>query len=228
MSTIASILNPSTTTTDATIGTTTSTAPASETGQEFNSFIKLLTAQIRNQDPLAPLDSTQFVEQLATFSTLEQQVGSNTRLDSIAGIMNDLHAVLANDWLGQSITVESSWVPFSGEPVSFEFDHPEGVDRAVLTIRDANGTASWSETLDLDDETYSWDGNKASGDQVANGSLNQFSIDLFRGNQYIGSVAPRLHTTVTEFATEDGQIKLGTALNVSTDMQSVRKSDSVS
>ena len=43
-------------------------------GEEFNSFIQLLTAQVRNQDPLAPLDSTQFVEQLATFSTLEQQV----------------------------------------------------------------------------------------------------------------------------------------------------------
>ncbi|MEZ5946734.1 MAG: flagellar hook capping FlgD N-terminal domain-containing protein [Hyphomonas sp.] len=51
-----------------------STATQPGIGEEFNSFIQLLTAQVRNQDPLSPMDSTQFVEQLATFSTLEQQV----------------------------------------------------------------------------------------------------------------------------------------------------------
>ena len=55
-------------------------------GKEFNSFIKLLIAQMRNQDPLAPIDSTQFVQQLATFSSLEQQVNSNTQLGSIDAV----------------------------------------------------------------------------------------------------------------------------------------------
>lgn len=44
-----------------------SNATANQFGSEYNSFIKLLTAQVRNQDPLSPMDSTQFVEQLATF-----------------------------------------------------------------------------------------------------------------------------------------------------------------
>lgn len=227
MSTIASILNPTTTSTNSTTGTATSTTTA-ETGQEFNSFIKLLTAQIKNQDPLSPLDSTQFVEQLATFSTLEQQVGSNTRLDSIAGIMNDLHTVMANDWLGQSVTVESSWVPFSGDPVTYEFEHSEDVDRAVLTIKDSNGNASWSETLDLNEESFTWDGRTSAGGQVTADTLHQFSIDLFEGGTYVGSVAPQVHTTVTEFATEDGQIVLGTALNMKTELDSVRKVDAIS
>ncbi|MGH1422086.1 MAG: flagellar hook assembly protein FlgD [Hyphomonas sp.] len=224
MSTIASILNPSTAGSTSASGAAASTT-AAQTGEEFNSFIKLLTAQIRNQDPLAPLDSTQFVEQLATFSTLEQQVGSNTRLDSIAGIMNDLHTVIANDWLGQSVTVESSWVPYSGDPITYEFDRSEDVDRAVLTIRDSDGNPSWSEGLNLNDQTFSWDGRTSNGGQVTPDTLHQFSIDLFDGDTYIGSVAPQIHTTVTEFATEDGKVVLGTALNVQTELDSVRKVD---
>jgi len=57
---------------------------STQTGEEFTTFLTLLTAQIRNQDPLAPLDSTQFVEQLATFSNLELQAKGNEVLEDIA------------------------------------------------------------------------------------------------------------------------------------------------
>ncbi|MEO1569272.1 MAG: flagellar hook capping FlgD N-terminal domain-containing protein [Pseudomonadota bacterium] len=50
-----------------------------------------MTAQVQNQDPLSPLDSTQFVEQLATFSALEQQVQTNTHLQSIADLVRSLN-----------------------------------------------------------------------------------------------------------------------------------------
>ncbi len=56
----------------------------SDVSEQFNTFLTLLTAQIKNQDPLAPLDSTQFVEQLATFSNLELQAEGNQTLESIA------------------------------------------------------------------------------------------------------------------------------------------------
>ena len=57
------------------------------TGEEFETFLTLLTAQIKNQDPLAPLDSTQFVEQLATFSSLELQAKGNQTLEEIVGLL---------------------------------------------------------------------------------------------------------------------------------------------
>lgn len=56
-------------------------------GEEFDTFLTLLTAQIKNQDPLAPLDSTQFVEQLATFSNLELQASGNQVLEDIAQML---------------------------------------------------------------------------------------------------------------------------------------------
>lgn len=64
-----------------------STEAQQSTGEEFSTFLTLLTAQIENQDPLAPLDSTQFVEQLATFSNLELQAKGNQTLDLIAALL---------------------------------------------------------------------------------------------------------------------------------------------
>ena len=88
--------------------------------EDFDTFLQLLTAQIKNQDPLAPLDSTQFVEQLATFSSLEQQVETNSTLGSIASMIGDLHSALANEWLGQDVAVSSQHVAFEGDPIEFE------------------------------------------------------------------------------------------------------------
>jgi len=64
------------------------TGQTEESGEEFNTFLRLLTAQIRNQDPLAPLDSTQFVEQLATFTNLEMQAKGNQTLEEIAFLLS--------------------------------------------------------------------------------------------------------------------------------------------
>jgi flagellar hook assembly protein FlgD len=58
------------------------------TGADFSTFLTLLTAQIKNQDPLAPLDSTQFVEQLATFSNLELQAKGNQSLERITALLS--------------------------------------------------------------------------------------------------------------------------------------------
>ena len=66
-------------------------APATQS-EELTQFLSLLTAQVQNQDPLEPLDATAFTEQLATFSSLEQQVQSNRLLEGILDALNAPHA----------------------------------------------------------------------------------------------------------------------------------------
>ena len=72
-----------------TVTPTESASSETDTSEQFDTFLRLLTAQIQNQDPLAPLDSTQFVEQLATFSNLELQAQGNQTLESIATMLAD-------------------------------------------------------------------------------------------------------------------------------------------
>lgn len=69
--------------TSSTNKTATGTPTPSKTQVDYNSFLKLLVAQMKNQDPTKPMDSTQYVAQLATFSQVEQSVQMNTRLDQI-------------------------------------------------------------------------------------------------------------------------------------------------
>ena len=73
--------------------TTTLTNGTDEVKEQFDTFLRLLTAQIKNQDPLAPLDSTQFVEQLATFSGLELQAKGNQSLEQITNLLQQQGAI---------------------------------------------------------------------------------------------------------------------------------------
>ncbi|MEO1532985.1 MAG: flagellar hook capping FlgD N-terminal domain-containing protein, partial [Pseudomonadota bacterium] len=73
----------------------------STAASDFESFLTLLTAQLQNQDPLQPIDSTEFVAQLASFSTVEQLIGTNERLDALTQDVaaGDLAALAG--WIGQ-------------------------------------------------------------------------------------------------------------------------------
>lgn len=81
------LANEGTATAEDPAGTGESGSNTDSVAQDFDTFLELLTAQIRNQDPLAPLDSTQFVEQLATFSNLELQAKNTQILESIASML---------------------------------------------------------------------------------------------------------------------------------------------
>lgn len=161
-------------------------------GEEYNSFLKLLTAQLRNQDPLAPLDSTQFVEQLATFSSLEQDVKSNSSLDVIAAKISDLYAIAASQWIGQTVSVETAWVPFSSQALGFAVDIPEQADRAILSVKNSAGDVVWTETLNPEAASFSWDGRNQATGEISPAGQYQFGVELYRSDEYYGTVAPQL------------------------------------
>lgn len=201
---------------------TTAQSSAPKVGKEFESFIRLLTAQMRNQDPLAPLDSTQFVEQLATFSALEQQVRSNVNLENISKMIYDLGSLVAGQWLGQTVSIESSWIPYTGANIRFTADIPAAADRSVLTVRDSSGILLWSETLDPAATTYTWDGRTSAGGTVPADSVLQFRIDNYKGSQQIGAVAPRVITQVTSIGSENGSVYVGTSSMLSAELGAVQ------
>ncbi|MFN3608058.1 MAG: flagellar hook assembly protein FlgD, partial [Hyphomonas sp.] len=182
------------TTVTSNVGTTSQTAPTTTSnasiGSEYNSFIKLLTAQVRNQDPMSPMDSTQFVEQLATFSSLEQLVNSNTALGSIASMISDLNGLMASQWLGEEVTFASSFMPFTGSPATFSYEAPVGTTKSTLTVKDSNGNAVWAETLAADRTVFSWNGQQTNGETAAKDKMYEFVIDYYEDNTFKGTAVP--------------------------------------
>ncbi|MBZ9740117.1 MULTISPECIES: flagellar hook assembly protein FlgD [unclassified Mesorhizobium] len=82
-------------------GTNQTTTQTAKTAVDYNSFLKLLIAEMKNQDPTKPMDSTQYVAQLATFSQVEQSVQTNTKLDQI---MQSSALSQADALIGRNIT----------------------------------------------------------------------------------------------------------------------------
>ncbi|MBZ9708998.1 flagellar hook assembly protein FlgD [Mesorhizobium sp. ESP7-2] len=88
-------------TTTVPVGANQTTAQTAKTAVDYNSFLKLLIAEMKNQDPTKPMDSTQYVAQLATFSQVEQSVQTNTKLDQI---MQSSALSQADALIGRNIT----------------------------------------------------------------------------------------------------------------------------
>ncbi|MER8431677.1 flagellar hook assembly protein FlgD [Mesorhizobium caraganae] len=88
-------------TTTVPMGANQGTQQTSKTAVDYQSFLKLLIAEMKNQDPTKPMDSTQYVAQLATFSQVEQSVQTNTKLDQI---MQSSALSQADALIGRSIT----------------------------------------------------------------------------------------------------------------------------
>ncbi len=113
---------------------------AASASVDFQSFLRLLTAQLRNQDPLSPLDSTQFVAQLANFSTVEQLVSANSRLDRLAESLavEDLDEFA--DWIGRVAELRDTPVRYSGSPVPFRIEPHADATEVHLVARDESGS----------------------------------------------------------------------------------------
>jgi flagellar basal-body rod modification protein FlgD len=108
-------------------------------GQE--AFLKLLVAQLQNQDPLNPQENYEFVAQLAQFSSLEQSIGINDRLDALAVQNQGLQNSQIVSLVGKEATVKGDIVTLNGQgsivPIAFTLS--DAATEATVLIRDANG-----------------------------------------------------------------------------------------
>lgn len=119
--------------------------PASSTSSkpalssDFETFLKMLTAQMRNQDPLNPVESADFAAQLAAFSTVEQQVRSNDLLETLGDRMGTMGMSQLSGWVGMEARAAVP-VQFDGTPVTLTVAPAPFADAARIIARDSSGT----------------------------------------------------------------------------------------
>lgn len=150
---------------------TTGDVAAVRLAQDTQSFLKLLTAQLANQDPMAPIDATQFVTQLAQFSSVEQAVQSNTKLAEVLGELRSSGERLDLSYVGRSVEVETDALPLSNGSAAASYTVPEDTKATEIRILDKDGTVV--RTLEGSSipgtHTVTWDGLDASGVRRADG-----------------------------------------------------------
>lgn len=156
---------------------------AAEISSDFNMFLKMLTAQMQNQDPLNPMESSDYAMQLATFSGVEQQVRSNQLLESLAAQFSLVGMSQLAGWVGQEARAAAD-VWYKGQPVTLAPNPVADADRVVLVVTDAAGEVVSREDLPVSAEPYSWLGGDAMGDPLPEGRYS-LSIESWREGEVV-------------------------------------------
>ena len=118
-------------------GTASTAGGSSALSSDFETFIRMLTVQMENQDPLNPIESTEFATQLATFSSVEQQVKTNDLLSALGAQMSLLGVSQLSGWIGMEGRAVAP-VVFDGSPVTLTISGNTVADRHELVVRDNN------------------------------------------------------------------------------------------
>jgi len=151
-------------------------APASDAktlNANFDQFLTLLTTQLKNQDPLSPMDSTQFTNQLVSFSGVEQQIKMNGNLTKLLAASGASQTTLALSYIGLNIPMTGSTFDYpGGGSVATTYDLPVSASNNTLRILDQNGNTVYSQTGELSGgaHTFVWDGADQNGQIVAPGT----------------------------------------------------------
>jgi flagellar basal-body rod modification protein FlgD len=147
--------------------TSSPTAP-SKISSDFNTFLRMLTVQMQNQDPLNPIDSADYAVQLATFSGVEQQVRTNQLLADLQSRFQQLGMAEMASWVGKEARSNAP-ILYEGSPVTLSPNPVIGATRAVLAVRDSDGNLVSREEIPVSAEPYQWLGAGMDGSPLPHG-----------------------------------------------------------
>ncbi len=137
----------------------------------FDTFLKLLTTQLQHQDPLSPMDTNQFTQQLVAFSQVEQQINTNNSLKTLINQGSSQTGAYAVSYLGKAVTVTNGNAPLTAGSATWNYNLGTQSAQTALTVTDASGNVVFSapgETA-AGSHDFSWDGKNANGTQLPDG-----------------------------------------------------------
>lgn len=137
---------------------------------DFNMFLKLLTTQMQNQDPLDPMDSSQYTQQLVQYSQVEQSIKQNATLSSILASLGNQGLTQASTMIGKTVEVNSDSSGLSATaPAQWNWYASGEAAEITATIIDASGKTVETRKLTVDERTgsFTWDGKVSGSDKTA-------------------------------------------------------------
>jgi flagellar basal-body rod modification protein FlgD len=157
---------------------TPSSGTASGTGADtvtiannFQTFLTLLTTQLKNQNPLDPLDTNQFTQQLVQFAQVEQQMKQNDQLSTLISIEKAAQSTTALAFVGATVAVDGQTAALSNGQAAWSFNVPKPVS-ATLTITSATGQTAYAGSFSMNagPQNFTWDGRDNNGVQWPDGN----------------------------------------------------------
>jgi flagellar basal-body rod modification protein FlgD len=173
---------------------------------DFETFLKMLTTQMQNQDPLNPIDSADYAVQLATFSGVEQSVRTNQLLEAMQSQFNLLGMAQLAGWVGQEARA-SAPVFVDGTPVTLSPNPAAAADRAVLVVRDSQGRIVSREDIPVTADPLEWTGSDATGAPLATGRYT-LSLESYYGGELMRTTPMEHYAPIVEARGGSGGTRL--------------------
>ncbi len=179
----------------------------------FSEFLTLFTTQLKNQDPSNPMDTTQMTNQLAMFSQVEQQAGTNSRLDKLIAAQPTAGLASGVSYIGRTIEAAGDNISLSGGVAQIAYDMPETASGVRIDILNSAGslvnTMAGVGTTGIQRTT--WNGQDSSGNALTDGT---YTVSITATNNGIDStsIIPVPRTTGTVTGVESSST--GTVLNL--------------
>jgi flagellar basal-body rod modification protein FlgD len=160
------------------VPTTTNTTPTQSEGsavslaKNFDTFLTLLTTQLKNQDPTSPMDSKEFTTQLVQFSQVEQSINQNKNLEKLISLFGSQQSSNLVSYIGKQIDIDTNKSTLTtSQPAFWYYDLPSEATAGELRVIDKNGKTVHTAQLEKGkgEHTFVWDGTTAGGSKMPAG-----------------------------------------------------------
>lgn len=201
---------------ESTGSSTGSAASSTKLAENFDTFLTMLTVQLKNQDPLSPMDSTEFTNQLVQFSAVEQQIAANKNLENLISVTQTNTKAQAISYIGHTIETAGTVLPLQGgsetetdtialsnSSATFKYTLDSTSDSTAIRIKDHDGNVvrTLSGETSSGSHEITWDGLDASNEKVADGN---YTVEVVgtkaNGSTFAGKVYSTDRTTGASFS----------------------------
>jgi flagellar basal-body rod modification protein FlgD len=185
-----------------------SASPLASLSSNFGNFLNLLMTQLKNQDPTSPMDANQFTSELVQFSSVEQQINTNTSLSQLIQLTQTADVIQGSAIVGKQVTAQSNQIPLQNGSGALNFVAP-AAEPVTVTITNSNGIALRQVNVNASQgsNTWAWDGRNSSGQVLPDGA---YAVMVTGGAS--GAPATTLPFTVVGTATgvtsQDNKVSL--------------------
>jgi flagellar basal-body rod modification protein FlgD len=141
-------------------------------GTDFKTFLTLLTTQLKNQDPMSPLDTNQMTQQLVSFSQVEQEINANDKLTNLVQLQSTNQALAALPLVGHTVEYADNKGALVNGSATFGYKLPSDVASANIVITDANGRTVFQTPAETTSgfHSFTWDGSTIDGTTAPDGA----------------------------------------------------------
>lgn len=203
--------------------TRTSVTDQKSIAENFDVFLKLLTTQLKNQNPLEPLKTNEFTQQMVQFTQVEQQVKANKNLEELGDLFRQTTLTSSVSYIGKQVTAEASTTNLENGSADWDIDFAQTPEESSVIVTDKFGKVVYSGKTDFTEgmNSFNWNGRNKDGNLQPDGLYTiKVNATNISGEQLQPSTLITGVVTGVDMTTDTGLLNLG---DRSVKIENVRK-----